>query len=137
MPKLKHVHVPPFCLHKYDQDFLDNNVETLSTLSLRGGKETENLMRIFHRLRKLTCRFSRSRGGTNQFPALDFLERLEALKVIYDGSGRNRCDLHFPLNLKKLTLSKFGLPWAKISAIQRLWGLEVLKLLNGAFAGEE
>nr|GMD67386.1 putative late blight resistance protein homolog R1A-3 [Ipomoea batatas] len=75
-----------FCLHKYDQDFLDNNVETLSTLSLRGGKETENLMRIFHRLRKLTCRFS---------------------------SGRNRCDLHFPLNLKKLTLSKFGLPWAK------------------------
>nr|GMD73788.1 putative late blight resistance protein homolog R1A-4 [Ipomoea batatas] len=137
MPKLKHVHVPPFCLHKYDQDFLDNNVETLSTLSLRGGKETENLMRIFHRLRKLTCRFSRSRGGTNQFPALDFLERLEALKVIYDGSGRNRCDLHFPLNLKTLTLSKFGLPWAKISAIQRLWGLEVLKLLNGAFAGEE
>lgn len=138
MPKLIHVHVPPFRLHNCDdQDFLDSHVETLSTLSLTDGKETENFMRRFPKLRKLTCRFSKSRGGTNRFPALDFLGRLEVLKVIYDGSGRNQCKLHFPLHLKKLTLSKFGLPWSEISAIQRLRNLEVLKLLNGAFVGEE
>ena len=39
--------------------------------------------------------------------------------------------------LKKVTLSRFYFPWSKISAIENLPNLEVLKLLRGAFEGEE
>ena len=40
------------------------------------------------------------------------------------------------MNLKKLTLSNFRLPWSHISTIGRLPNLEVLKLLSGAFVGK-
>ncbi|XP_059310693.1 putative late blight resistance protein homolog R1B-17 [Lycium ferocissimum] len=75
-----------------------------------------------------------SNAGCNQFPVLDFLNQLESLKVLYDGTILSPCKFSFPSNLKKLTLSKFRLPWSEICALENL---EVLKLAFKAFEGDQ
>ncbi|KAL2559043.1 putative late blight resistance protein-like protein R1A-4 [Forsythia ovata] len=67
---------------------------------------------------------------------LDFLDKLESLKISYYGKVRNPSKFMFPSNLKKLTLTKFRLPWNEISQIGRLPNLEVLKLLFKSFEGK-
>ncbi|XP_027095638.2 putative late blight resistance protein homolog R1B-23 isoform X2 [Coffea arabica] len=141
MVKLRHVHVKSFTSFSFvkeDSSQLDNLV-TLSSPVLFSGEETEKLMRQLPQLQKLGCIFSESKVDTGKgygFPLLGFLTQLEALKVTYSGRFCHPRKFDFPLNLKKLTLSKFCLPWDCVSEIGRLPNLEVLKLLSRAFEGE-
>ena len=64
---------------------------------------------------------------------LDSLSRLESLQLhrFYDRK------FEFPMNLKKLTLSRNKWPWSEISTIGKLPNLEVLKLEKKSFMGEK
>ncbi|CAI9112366.1 OLC1v1012812C1 [Oldenlandia corymbosa var. corymbosa] len=66
---------------------------------------------------------------------LAYLDQLESLKIVYNGSGCP-CGISFPSTLKKLTLSNFRLPWKYIEVIRQLSNLEVLKLLSRSFDGK-
>ncbi|XP_060212774.1 putative late blight resistance protein homolog R1A-3 [Lycium barbarum] len=141
MMRLRHVHVDNCTFSDSDLPQLEC-LQTLSTPSL--SYETGNKMRSFLFLQKLRCTFleswghsEKSGGSCNRFPVFEFLNQLESLNVIYQGRVLQPCEFNFPSNLKKLTLSKFRLPWVEISAIAALQNLEVLKLLLEAFEGEE
>ncbi|KAL2559337.1 putative late blight resistance protein-like protein R1B-16 [Forsythia ovata] len=113
-----------------------HNLTTLGTPSVFNDEDTEVIIRGFPNLRKFKCIFMESWdsiSNCNQFPALDFLDKLESLKISYYGKVRNPSKFMFPSNLKKLTLTKFRLPWNEISQIGRLPNLEVLKLLFKSF----
>ena len=108
----------------------------------------EKLLRRFRRLRKLKCEIVESKKCRRkgiQFPALASLEDLESLKMSTNASHDQGFyswmriqfqAFNFPTKLKKLTLSKLGLPWTAISTIGELLDLEVLKLREGAFRGQ-
>nr|XP_027060900.1 putative late blight resistance protein homolog R1A-3 [Coffea arabica] len=68
---------------------------------------------------------------------LDFLSGLESLNLGFINLP-NPCqfEFQFPSAIRKLTLFGFLFPWSKISAIENLPNLEVLKLLDQAFEGE-
>ncbi|KAI3467120.1 hypothetical protein Pfo_023783 [Paulownia fortunei] len=140
MANLRHVHIDErvsFILLN-DRTALEL-VETLCTPSLSYGKVAENLLGCFPNLRKLKCIFLESWNqatNCNQFPVLDGLSQLESLKVFYHGRVRKSSNFIFPSNLKKLTLTKFCLPWREISKVGTLPNLEVLKLLFRAFEGK-
>lgn len=56
--------------------------------------------------------------------------------MAHDGRPRLRSFVFsLPTNIKKLTLSNFGLPWSEISRIAELSNLGVLKLLVNSFMG--
>ncbi|KAI5678561.1 hypothetical protein M9H77_09511 [Catharanthus roseus] len=143
LKKLRHVHISNFSVISLQDDQhgdysgLDYLV-TISSLILRYGKETECILRKISNVRKMKCIFSESWDNShncNNFPRLEVLSKLESLKVTYDARAQPG-EFSFPSNLRKLTLSDFRLPWDKISAIGKLPNLEVLKLLSGAFDGE-
>nr|XP_027095468.1 putative late blight resistance protein homolog R1A-4 isoform X1 [Coffea arabica] len=116
-----------------------SHLRDLETLIVKGLKGTENIMRRLLKLQKLRCLFSELRDDTgkcNQFPILKFLTELDSLNILYSGRIAPPCKFDLPLNLRKLTLSKFRLPWNCISEIGRLPNLEVLKLLSKAFEGK-
>ncbi|XP_027095967.1 putative late blight resistance protein homolog R1A-3 [Coffea arabica] len=141
MRMLRHVHVNSSAVFDLQDDPLESslvldNLVTLSTPALSGGKETLKIMRRFpnlHRLRCIIFESPNSSMGCNQFPQFGILNQLESLNI--SGRALNQGELSFPLNLKKLTLSKLRLPWKHMSAIGRLQNLEVLKLLSNAFEG--
>ncbi|KAL3500761.1 hypothetical protein ACH5RR_039854 [Cinchona calisaya] len=142
MEKLRHVHVnnhAAFSLQdcKTAELVQLHSLITLSTPFLY-GKDTEKIMRKLLKLRKLRCVFSQSQddvGNQYEFPVLDFLMELESLKVYYSGRIASPHKFEFPLSLKKLTLSKFRIPWEYISDIGKLPNLEVLKLHARSFEG--
>ncbi|KAI5678535.1 hypothetical protein M9H77_09485 [Catharanthus roseus] len=145
LKKLRHVHVSDFAIISLQDDQhggsygLDHLV-TVSSLFLPFGKKTEYILRKISNLRKLKCIFSESWDkfqNCNNFPSLEVLNQLESLKITYLGQVRQPGEFMFPSNLKKLTLLNFHLPWDKISVIGQLPNLEVLKLLSGAFDGED
>lgn len=136
MESLRHVHINDRAAFILDDNKLETrcvlgNLDTLSTPVLRPGRATEKIMRRLPKLRKLRCIFMESWN----FPVLDVLTSLESLKIFYHGRVAYPCKFSFPANLKKLTLSKFRLPWTEISTIGRLPNLESLKLLFKAFEG--
>ncbi|XP_027099192.1 putative late blight resistance protein homolog R1B-16 [Coffea arabica] len=140
--KLRHFKIwgsstlPKYNLEKF---FKFDNLQTLATPAFCCGEDTEKILRGLPSLRKLSCILLDSWDNSlkcNRFPNLDFLTRLESLKLEYSGEVQQRCEFNFPSNLKKLTLSRFFLPWSEISTIGRLPNLEVLKLLCGAFEGK-
>lgn len=144
MARLRHLRVNTranftFPSHDIENSVLLDNLTILSSPVLSYGKETEKVLRRLISLKKLRCIFLDywdEDKKCNLFPVMDFLDQLESLKIFYHGSNFYPCDFSFPLNLKKLTLSKFRLPWEYISAIGRLPNLEVLKLLFKAFEGQ-
>nr|XP_027098614.1 putative late blight resistance protein homolog R1A-3 [Coffea arabica] len=141
MRMLTHVHVTSCAMFDLQDDQLESslvldNLVTLSTPALSGGKETLKILRRFpnlHRLRCIVFESPSSPMGCDQFPQFDILNQLESLNI--SGRALNQGELSFPLNLKKLTLSRLRLPWKRMSAIGRLQSLEVLKLLSNAFEG--
>nr|XP_016499485.1 PREDICTED: putative late blight resistance protein homolog R1B-14 [Nicotiana tabacum]XP_016499486.1 PREDICTED: putative late blight resistance protein homolog R1B-14 [Nicotiana tabacum]XP_016499487.1 PREDICTED: putative late blight resistance protein homolog R1B-14 [Nicotiana tabacum]XP_016499488.1 PREDICTED: putative late blight resistance protein homolog R1B-14 [Nicotiana tabacum]XP_016499489.1 PREDICTED: putative late blight resistance protein homolog R1B-14 [Nicotiana tabacum]XP_0164994 len=140
MKRLRHAHIDNCTFSDSNLSQLDS-LQTLSTPSL--SYDTRIIVRSFPFLQKLKCIFLESWGHSenlgescNRFPVLDFLNQLESLNVIYQGRVLLPCEFNFPSNLKKLTLSKFRLPWIEISAISALPNLEILKLLSKAFEGE-
>nr|XP_027099835.1 putative late blight resistance protein homolog R1A-4 [Coffea arabica] len=144
MEKLRHLHVYSNAVFNMQDNETEKatqlgNLDSLSTPSLSFGKHTENIMRRFLKLRRLRCLFSESRvdvGNSNQFPVLNCLTELESLKILCSGRIAHPFKFDFPLKLKKLTLSKFRLPWDCILEVGRLPNLEVLKLLSRAFEGK-
>ncbi|CAI9118357.1 OLC1v1019916C1 [Oldenlandia corymbosa var. corymbosa] len=148
MARLRHLHVNEHVrfTSKDDDDErvgsssdLDNLV-SFSTPSLFCGDNTINIMRRLPNLLKLRCIFLESwdsSKGSYQFPVLDFLARLESLKIIYYGGAINSGEFVLPFSLRELTLSKFRLPWSHISRIGELPNLTDLKLLSGAFEGSK
>ncbi|KAL3504648.1 hypothetical protein ACH5RR_034489 [Cinchona calisaya] len=116
-----------------------DNLKSFCSLPLRHGDEKVILKRLTG-IQKLGCKFSNSwddSTGCNIFPVLDFLKELESLKVFFLGKTLYPCKFCFPSNLKKLSMSNSCLPWDEISYIGELPNLEVLKLLNKAFVGQQ
>ncbi|KAL3506472.1 hypothetical protein ACH5RR_031854 [Cinchona calisaya] len=144
MTSLRHLHVNTHVAFKLDDEELGGccqlqNLVSLSRPSLSCGEDTEEIMKRFPNLCKLKCIFFESRDSSknsNLFPRLNFLTHLESLNIFYYGSALKTRELILPLNLKKLTLSNFHLPWDRISAVGRLPHLQVLKLVSGAFEGQ-
>ncbi|XP_071914140.1 putative late blight resistance protein homolog R1A-4 [Coffea arabica] len=125
--------------------FPDGNLEVspdldhLETLSLAIDPSAQCLQRILKRLpsiRWLKC--WRSSGlqacARNRDKILVFnCLKLESLHLENFQNYR----FEFPLNLKKLVLEGNRQPWSEISTIGKLPHLEVLKLLDDSFIGEE
>ncbi|KAL3504664.1 hypothetical protein ACH5RR_034505 [Cinchona calisaya] len=135
-----------FSFEHYGQDFFQNfsqldNLNSISALPMRHGDDVEKfILRRLTGIQKLGCKFSNSwddSTGCNLFPLLDFLSELESLKLLFFGKALYPCKFNFPSNLKKLSMSNFRLPWDEISYIGQLPNLEVLKLLNKAFEGQQ
>ncbi|XP_071939286.1 putative late blight resistance protein homolog R1B-17 [Coffea arabica] len=141
---LRHLHVSLHVAFDSDAEELGDssileNLVSLSCLSLSCGEDAERIIKRLPNLCKLSCIVYESPDSSmncNHFPRLNCLTHLESLKIFYYGSPLNNGEFILPLNLKKLTLSNFRLPWSHISTIGRLPNLEVLKLLSGAFVGK-
>ncbi|XP_071913982.1 putative late blight resistance protein homolog R1B-16 [Coffea arabica] len=112
----------------------------LDTLSLAIDPSSQSLQKILTKLpniRRLRCTMTTSREEPTRIaggiPLFDYFSELQSLALhSFHGYG-----FKFPLNLKKLTLSYIEQPWSEISTIGKLPKLEVLKLLDGSFVGEE
>ncbi|KAL3504564.1 hypothetical protein ACH5RR_034405 [Cinchona calisaya] len=135
-----------FSFQHYNQDFYQyfcqlDNLKSISAIPLSHGDDIEKfILRRLTGIQKLGCKFSNSwddSTGCNLFPVLNFLSELQSLKVFFLGKTLYPCKFSFPSNLKKLSLSNFRLPWDEISIIGQLPNLEVLKLLNNTFEGQQ
>ncbi|XP_049397403.1 putative late blight resistance protein homolog R1A-3 [Solanum stenotomum] len=143
LTNLRHLHItdrasfaPPDNRRKFSDKL--PNLRTMSTPFLSYGEDSEEIVRRLASLEKLKCIILESWDTftkKNMFPRLDFLQQLVSLKLFYYGRVRKTCEFNFPWNLRKLTLSRFCLPWDQISIIGELPNLEVLKLLTKAFEG--
>lgn len=144
MTRLRHIHVKNQAAFSMEDDTSGNsfqleNLVTFSSLSISFGMDTEKILRKLPNLRSFSCIFLDARDSSqccNQFPRLDFLPQLESLKIFYAARTRKAGEFNLPVNLKKLTLSSFRLPWDHISTIGKLPNLQVLKLVSEAFEGE-
>nr|XP_027119091.1 putative late blight resistance protein homolog R1A-3 isoform X2 [Coffea arabica] len=144
LASLRHLHVNDhvaFNLDGKDPEgcFQLENLVSFSRPSLSCGGDMQRIIRRFPNLCKLRCIFYESRDSShncNQFPRLDVLTHLESLNIFYYGRTLSSSGFILPMNLKKLTISEFHLPWSNISAIGRLKNLQVLKLNSGAFEGQ-
>ncbi|CAI9118777.1 OLC1v1020387C1 [Oldenlandia corymbosa var. corymbosa] len=142
MRKLRHVSID-FISHSSlpDPDEISNleNIVTLSFLTFgRSSRPGQTFLSKLIGLKELKCQFGGRNGADIEknyvFPAMDALYQLESLHLC-----RFRispivfllCNFRFPPNLKKLTLSRFELPWESTSGIgQQFCNLEVLKLTD-------
>ncbi|WMV52714.1 hypothetical protein MTR67_046099 [Solanum verrucosum] len=143
LTNLRHLHITDrasFGAPDNRRKFSDKlpNLRTMSTPFLSYGDDSDEIVRKLASLKKLKCIILESWDTytkKNMFPRLDFLHQLVSLKLFYYGRVRKTCEFNFPSNLRKLTLSRFCLPWDQISIIGELPNLEVLKLLTKAFEG--
>lgn len=143
MQTLRYLHVSgKFFDLSLAKDNLDSssdlcNLDTISTLELDLGQSMDKIMKKFPNIRTLKCSLRETEESSrdwNKIVAMDFLRRLESLKLSFYHVKEKDYEFNFPMNLKKLTLEAF--PWSIMSSIGRLPNLEVLKLL-GAKAGRE
>ncbi|CAN4116127.1 unnamed protein product [Withania somnifera] len=143
LSRLRHLHIDARAVFGWDGYDGWNlirleNLQTVSTPSLIYDKDRamdpNEAMRRLPNLRKLRC-ISIDLEDRYPFPSLEFMSRLESLKILHYGQPLYSCRFNLPSNIKRLTLSKFRLPWSEISRIGRLPHLEVLKLLCRAFEG--
>ncbi|GAA0139981.1 hypothetical protein LIER_35171 [Lithospermum erythrorhizon] len=139
--KLRHIHLLPSALFRClgsrrleDSSVLLENLKSLSKPRLHYGDS--NWLSKLPELQKLSCIMFTSWDYSlqrYQFPELNLCNQLTSLKV-ENGAERNereRCKLHLPENLRKLSLSGFILVSDDISEIGKsLPNLEVLKLHN-------
>ncbi|CAA2934886.1 late blight resistance homolog R1A-10 [Olea europaea subsp. europaea] len=131
MPKLRHLCIgrgshPARFSTECDNSRI-NSLQTLFYVDL----EDEEILRCSPNLRELQCT-----SPDNRCPDLSFLPQLESLTMTWRGIFKGDYSVvNFPRNIKKLTLSKFGLPWKKMSLIGTLPNLEILKLQE-TFEGE-
>ncbi|XP_027166202.1 putative late blight resistance protein homolog R1B-17 [Coffea eugenioides] len=121
----------------------DNGVENLSTLPnldtlscLRLYKEGENLLRRIPNVRRLNISDRQTGNGVLNMSRLECLESL-TWRGIYSSGSWEHVEPPFPMNLKKLCLYDLGLPCSKMSLIERLPNLEVLKLRWRSMEGQK
>ncbi|XP_071926846.1 putative late blight resistance protein homolog R1A-4 [Coffea arabica] len=140
MTRLRHVHVDDHAVFTLPNEKVGGssqliNLVSLSTPSLSFG-DTEEIIARLPNLKKLSCIFPKLRNHSTscyEFPRLGDLTLLESLKILYRGKTLDTGEFHFPVNLKKLSLSNFYLRWDHISTIGALENLEVLKLVSITF----
>ncbi|XP_027072062.2 putative late blight resistance protein homolog R1B-17 [Coffea arabica] len=134
MKSLRNVDVKTDFVFAEDYDSFDSlsNLEVLSTIRISHPQVTMKLFGRLPALRKLSCIFVKSQSGVScpfEYRSLfDSLRRLESLKIIQWEASCLEFDqfraFGIPRTLKKLTLSRLGLPWWAISAIGQLSNLE-------------
>ncbi|XP_027063109.1 putative late blight resistance protein homolog R1A-3 [Coffea arabica] len=116
------------------------NLDSLSTLILPLSQAGENIIRKIPHVRRLKIFLSHNEGAREATGScnLSQLESLESLTVMggFILPWDHNIEYIFPSALKKLSLSELGLPWSKISLIEQLPNLEVLKLLVCSFRGD-
>ncbi|KAA8529814.1 hypothetical protein F0562_034329 [Nyssa sinensis] len=145
-----HLHGPPAKARKDNEDpFVRRNIQTISTVS--PDSCTENILARTPNLKKLGIRgkllsLVEEKGGSSLFDNFAKLDRLETLKLLNDTFPRPPSEgklpglpqvYKFPPNLKKLTLSDTLLDWEHMSTLGMLPYLEVLKLKDYAFKGQQ
>ncbi|XP_022854973.1 putative late blight resistance protein homolog R1B-16 [Olea europaea var. sylvestris] len=139
MTKLRHLHVrDPVRFGDNCDSSQINNLETLSFVCIFDLKD-EEILRCSPNLHSLKCTCKPLSVGDGAYRHLDlnFLTQLESLKMVFQGDFKGKCTaINFPSSIKKLTLSKLGLPCEKMSLIGTLPNLEILKLECDAFEGE-
>ncbi|XP_027166110.1 putative late blight resistance protein homolog R1B-14 [Coffea eugenioides] len=114
-----------------------SNLDTLSTLFLFLDEGGENLLRRIPNVRRLKIR---NLGGQNRvYCNMSQLACLESLTCLghYCPSSWEHVEPPFPMNLKKLSLGGLGLPCRKMSLIEQLPNLEVLKLRMRSMDGQK
>ncbi|XP_027166156.1 putative late blight resistance protein homolog R1B-17 [Coffea eugenioides] len=144
MKNLRHVHIRSFVVIRLssNDNVVENlstlpNLDTLSTLRLYLDQEGETILRRFPNIRQLkifNC------GEKNRVCCN--MSRLECLESLTLGGysflgSREHVELSFPMNLKELSLQALGLPCRKMSLIERLPNLEVLKLRDQSMEGQK
>lgn len=138
MTKLRHLHVrDPVRFGDNCDSSQINNLETLSFVCIFDLKD-EEILRCSPNLHSLKCTCKPLSVGDGAYRHLDlnFLTQLESLKMVFQGDFKGKCTaINFPSSIKKLTLSKLGLPCEKMSLIGTLPNLEILKLECDAFEG--
>ncbi|XP_074294531.1 putative late blight resistance protein homolog R1A-4 [Silene latifolia] len=138
--KLRHllIHDHASVVNNENSDSLDC-LQSLATPALCNCDICDATIARLPNLQKLRCIFRECWDeSVNVFPDLSSLSHLENLKVIYSGDPQYPCQFSFPSTLKKLTLSKFQLPWSEIETIAALLPeLETLKLKDECFKGQK
>ncbi|XP_027094205.1 late blight resistance protein R1-A-like [Coffea arabica] len=107
------------------------NLSTFSNLLLFIDPSMEKILRKFPNIRRLKCELSEPEDPVpdcSRIVTMNFLSQLESLSLSLYFTEQRPIQFHFPVNLKKLTLSDFS--WSMISVIEELSNLEVLKLLD-------
>ncbi|XP_027164258.1 putative late blight resistance protein homolog R1B-16 [Coffea eugenioides] len=144
MKNLRHVYVRgdvAIGLSSNDNNVVENlsNLDTLSTLCIYFDQGGENILRRIPNVRRLKI-FCLALNALNR--ACRNMSQLECLESLTLGSfnfsgSREHVELSFPMNLKKLCLSFLGLPCRKMSLIEQLPNLEVLKLRVQSMKGQK
>ncbi|XP_073280463.1 putative late blight resistance protein homolog R1A-3 [Primulina huaijiensis] len=122
-------------------------LENLQTLSnVMNFKFTKEVVEGFPNLKKLRFQYNGIEPKQWAKFGLDnlvYLQELEEFNFRFH-AGSARVDskplatnLTFPQRLRKLTLTRSGIPWEKMSMVGSLPNLEVLKLMKDSFVGEE
>ncbi|XP_071940857.1 putative late blight resistance protein homolog R1A-3 isoform X2 [Coffea arabica] len=121
----------------------DNGVENLSTLPnldtlscLRLYEEGENLLRRIPNVRRLKISDRQTGNGVLNMSRLECLDSL-TWRGNYSSGSWEHVEPPLPMNLKKLCLYDLGLPCSKMSLIERLPNLEVLKLRWRSMEGQK
>ncbi|CAI9089420.1 OLC1v1023992C1 [Oldenlandia corymbosa var. corymbosa] len=143
MSRLRYVKINPRAVFDLSGPEFENSVVLGDLIALSSPvfgliEEVEKLLKRLIRLSKLRIILGRTSlwHYFGKFPELaGCLDRLESLKISYHGPVFS-VGVCFPLNLKKLTMSNFRLPWRHIEAVRQLPNLEVLKLESRAFEGK-
>ncbi|XP_027152336.1 putative late blight resistance protein homolog R1B-16 [Coffea eugenioides] len=144
MQSLRHVDILPSVALSWQDDELEylaplHNMQSFSTPAISLGKYPEMLMRMIPNIRKLNYVYIPSWDNSRncyQSPVFDCFFKLESLKISSNGKPCYPLQFNFPSTLKKLTVSRFRLPWSEASMIGKLPNLEVLKLQFRAYEGE-
>ncbi|XP_027060908.2 putative late blight resistance protein homolog R1A-3 [Coffea arabica] len=146
LKKLRRLQITDFELSTDNLDTAADlyDLNTFSGLSLSSWATIRKVFRKIPNIHKLKCTLVAGNEhnwvSADKILVLDFLSGLESLNLMFhhDTWLPNPCqfEFQFPLATRKLTLSGFRFPWSKISAIENLPNLEVLKLRCDAFKGE-
>ncbi|KAL0441034.1 UNVERIFIED_CONTAM: Disease resistance protein RPP13 [Sesamum radiatum] len=139
MPQLRHIFINSAVL-PFPTDLLDSTIlENLQTLALIYNFRcmTKVLQRIPN-VKKLKLSYPRDHVEEWSHYCLYNLARLHKLESLFLSAENFFLEnIVFPTALKKLTLSRCGIPWKDMEIIGSLLNLEVLKLYRNAFKGAE
>ncbi|KAL8228364.1 hypothetical protein R6Q57_015948 [Mikania cordata] len=97
------------------------NLQTFSRVKFGDGVDFQT---CFPSIKELRCIHTKK----NDFKGFSYLEKLKLDSLVME-------HITLPATLKTLTLENSRLPWSKMSIIQSLPKLQVLKLHNDAFVG--
>ncbi|XP_022886711.1 putative late blight resistance protein homolog R1B-12 [Olea europaea var. sylvestris] len=110
---------------------ISNNLQSISVLRIFDETD-EKILRCLRNLRRL-----KGTVGSSLNYSFDFLKQLESLRLQSELGVLSSSLIILPFNLKKLTLVNVHMSPKQMETIGRLEYIEVLKLQNVAFEGEQ